>query len=330
MGNPEKVNYVYSDEIKRVLSSKAMLDTSVVCDIAAIEKNPEAFKDTKYIFSTWGMPHFEQSQIRKLLPSLEAVFYAAGSVQSFAKEFIECGVKVFSAWAANAVPVAEYTVAQIILAGKGFYKLSAMSKKGLEQRKQAAGLMHFYRGNYGASVGIIGAGMIGRMVIERLKEYKLCVKVYDPFLSDEQAKTLGVEKCSLEELFAGCEVISNHVANNPRTVGMINGKLLSMMKPYSTFINTGRGAQVVESDLFEVLAERKDITAVLDVTLPEPPENGSPMYTLENIVLTPHIAGSMSDEVVRMAGYMLDEFEAYTAGKETRYEVTLKMLETMA
>ena len=68
MGNQEKVNYVYSDEIKTILSSKAKLDTSGVCDIAAIGKNPEAFKDTKYIFSTWGMPHFEQNQIQKLLP----------------------------------------------------------------------------------------------------------------------------------------------------------------------------------------------------------------------------------------------------------------------
>ena len=67
MGNPEKVNYVYSDEIKRVLSSKAMLDTSVVCDIAAIEKNPEAFKDTKYIFSTWGMPHFVRRRKRSIV-----------------------------------------------------------------------------------------------------------------------------------------------------------------------------------------------------------------------------------------------------------------------
>ena len=136
--------------------------------------------------------------------------------------------------------------------------------------------------------------------------------------------------CSLEELFSTCDVISNHVANNPQTVGMIHGGLLCRMKPYATFINTGRGAQVVESDLFAFLKARPDVTAVLDVTMPEPPEEGSEMYALENIVLTPHIAGSSGDEVVRMAEYMLGEYRALLSGAPVKYAVTAEMLATMA
>ena len=103
------------------------------------------------------------------------------------------------------------------------------------------------------------------------------------------------------------------------------------MIPYSTFINTGRGAQLIEADLVKMLTERPDVTAVLDVTDPkEPPERDHPFYSLPNCVLTPHIAGSLGNEVVRMSEYMAEEFDSYVKGKPTRYEVSLKMLETMA
>ena len=330
MGTPEKVKAVYPSEIQKTLAKEAGLNEDTIYTKEALLADPGAFHDTQYIFSTWGMPHFDVQEIRAVLPELRAVFYAAGSVQGFAREFLECGMRVFSAWAANAVPVAEYTTAQIVLANKGFYKTSVLSKKGLAARRQAARLIPCYHGNYGASVGIIGAGMIGRMVLDRRKMYRLDLKVCDPFLSQEKAAELGAQKCSLEELFSTCDVISNHVANNPQTVGMIHGGLLCRMKPYATFINTGRGAQVVESDLFAFLKARPDVTAVLDVTMPEPPEEGSEMYALENIVLTPHIAGSSGDEVVRMAEYMLDEYRALLSGAPVKYAVTAEMLATMA
>ena len=78
----------------------------------------QELQDADVIFSTWGMPAFTEQEIQKYLPSLKAVFYGAGTVQAFARPFLECGVRVFSAWAANAVPVAEMTVAEIILSNK--------------------------------------------------------------------------------------------------------------------------------------------------------------------------------------------------------------------
>ena len=97
-----------------------------------------------------------------------------------------------------------------------------------------------------------------------------------------------------------------------------------------TFLNTGRGAQVVEEDLARVLKDRPDLTAVLDVTYPEPPVEGHAFYQLPNCVLTPHIAGSSGDEVHRMAEYMAREYQKYVSGEPCAYEVTHKMLETMA
>lgn len=308
---------VYGDFMPQTLYKKADL-----------LENPEKFRDTQYIFSTWGMPKLTEEEIAGCLPKLRAVFYAAGSVQSFARPFLNRGIKVFSAWAANGVPVAEYTVAQIILANKGFFQASNLASVG--DRAGAKARFSAYPGNYGVRVGIIGAGMIGKMVIRRLKEYALEVVTFDPFLPEEAARELGVQKVSLPELFATCQVISNYLANNAQTKGMLHYDLFSTMLPNATFLNTGRGAQVVESDLIAVLKNRPDLTAVLDVTYPEPPTPDSDFYKLPNCILTPHIAGSSGNEVRRMARFMMEEYEAFTAGKPCRFEVTAKMLETMA
>ncbi len=289
---------------------------------------PEKFKETECIFSTWGMPILSENEIKAYFPSLKAVFYGAGSVQQFARPFLNCGVKVFSAWAANAVPVAEYTVAQIVLANKGFFSSSRLAKMG--DRKAASQCFYSYPGNYDVKIGIIGAGMIGKLVIDMLKRYNLEVLVFDPFLPDEKAKELGVKKVSLPVLFKECQVVSNHLANNEQTKGLLHGKLFESMLPYSTFINTGRGAQVVEADLIKVLKERSDITALLDVTFPEPPESDSEFYSLPNCILTPHIAGSAGNEVRRMGEYMKAEYEKFIQNKPCQYEVTLEMLKTMA
>ena len=309
------------------------LTTLTDCDGALYRKAdvlaaPLKFADTEYIFSTWGMPSFTEEEIKTYLPALKAVFYGAGSVQGFARPFLNSGVKVFSAWAANAVPVAEYTVAQIILAGKDFFVQSRLL--AAEDRAAAVARHGGHFGNYRKKVGLIGCGMIGSLVAEMLKVYDLEVLAFDPFMSPEKAEKLGVTPCSLEELCATCSVVSNHLANNAQTQKMLTYKHFSSMLPYATFLNTGRGAQVVEEDLVSALTERPDLTAVLDVTHPEPSPAGHPFYSLPNCFMTPHIAGSLGGEVVRMAEYMVDEYEALTEGRSVRYEVTLKMLETMA
>ena len=102
------------------------------------------------------------------------------------------------------------------------------------------------------------------------------------------------------------------------------------MKPHAVFINTGRGAQVVEDDMIAALYDVPTRAAVLDVTWPEPPNADSPLYTMPNVFLTPHIAGSLGNEVHRMAEYMYEEYCSFDAGEPTRYSVSLKMLETMA
>ena len=318
------IDRVWSDETKKELSE--LFELTTLYDRQELLSLP--FKDKiSYIFSTWGMPSFSVDEV-KSFSSLECIFYAAGTVQGFAREFLQCGVRVFSAWAANAVPVAEYTVAQIILANKGFFGSSIIEKKCNREGAKA----HFstFRGNYGQKVGLLGAGMIGKLVIKMLKAYKLEVLVFDPFLPDEKAIELGVRKASLDEIFSECVVVSNHLANNPQTVGILNYSHFSKMAKNGVFINTGRGAQVVEDDLCRALREEPSRFAVLDVVYPEPSPAGHEFYKLENVILTPHIAGSAGDETHRMAEYMLEEYKLFASGEQTRYEVTEKMLETMA
>lgn len=329
IGSSGNVERVFSQDVREKLNQTLFFPIDRVIAKSELNDYRDVLEKTDYIFSTWGMPSFTNEEIREYLPSLKAVFYAAGSVQQFARPFLEEGVAVFSSWAANGVPVAEYTFAEIILASKGFYQRLHRQADGSSWGNRSVGID--FPGNYEIKVGVIGAGMIGKMVIDRLKTLdKINVLVFDPFLSDEKAEKLGVCKTSLTQLFEECDVITNHLANNPATVGMINANCFNRMKPHAVFINTGRGAQVVEKDMIEALRAVPTRAAVLDVTYPEPPEADSPLYTLENVFLTPHIAGSIGNEVRRMGEYMYEEYKAFDAGLPVRYDVTLKMLETMA
>lgn len=324
-----RVFRIYHGDCFAALQKEADLEPTLYTKDDVL-KDPQAFSKVETIFTTWGMPAFTEKEIRNAFPSLKAVYYAAGSVRYFAAPFLSCGVRVHSAWAANAVPVAECTTAQILLANKGFFKSCRLCSKERALRDEAKRYAEEKSGNFDASVGIIGAGMIGKMVIRTLKSYDLKVLAYDKFLSKEELAALGAEKVTLDALFSRCDTISNHIANLPETVGMLRYEHFSRMKKNATFINTGRGAQVVEEDLLRALIEEPDRTAILDVTDPEPPFENSKLYNLPNVFLTPHIAGSSGNEVRRMGEYMLEEYRRGARNERFLYEVTPKMLETMA
>lgn len=325
------IDYVYPKETQERIKRLVDIDLNKVYCQEDLAADPDAFKDVEYIFSTWSMPggSEEKDDFAKYFPNAKALFYAAGSVKYFAQQYLDRGVKIFSAFAANAVPVAEFSVAQILLANKGYYQ-ALRTFTSPEAHKASGDISRAHSGNYNTNVGIIGAGMIGKMVIEMLKPFKLNVKIFDVFVDAERARQLGGEKVdTLEELFATCDVVSNHLANVPATVGMIKGEYFENMKKNGTFINTGRGAQVDEDGMLSALEKRGDVSAILDVTVEEPPKDER-FYKLENVFMTPHIAGSQANEVARMSELVVDQFENMLLGKPTQYEVTEKMLATMA
>ena len=316
---------VFSKDILEELSKKYEISERIN------KKNIETYKgflsDCEIAFATWGMPKFTEEEIKKYLPNLKALFYAEGTVQYFAKPFLNCAVRIFSAASVNAIPVAEYTFAQIALAAKGYFQSA--------KRYRLAPLHAFMfsdksEGNFKAKVGLVGLGAIGSMVAEKLKALDVEVFAYDPFVSPEKAKELNVKLTDLDTLFTTCNVISNHLANKKELENIYNYKLFSKMKKHSTFINTGRGAQVSEYALALSLIMHPSHTAVADVIKSEYFPYISPLFWCYNAILTPHIAGSMGKEPRRMAYYMIEALEKYLNNQSLSCEVTHESLEKMA
>ena len=321
--NIKTVDWVYSPEVQQALAAK--LDVLGKVTPAELDARADICAQAECIFSTWGMPSLTGEQIDRYFPNLKAVFYAAGSVQYFARPFIERGIHVLSSWQANGIPVAEYTVSTILLSNKG------MLRRADDYRAdKSKSTPNDYPGNFGCKVGLIGFGAIGRKVAEYMKTYRVELMAYDPYVPDEVLSGLNVKRATLDEIFETCQTISNHLPNNEQTKGMLNYDLFRRMKPNATFLNTGRGAQVVEPDLVRALTEQPRRTAILDVTWPEPCPEDSPLWSLPNVLITPHIAGSAGDEVMRMGEYMLGECERMLAGEPFAYDVSMDMLEHMA
>lgn len=324
----DRLFYVYGGGRRELFNRELELLPQVI-HRNNLDENIEFLKDIEVILCTWDMEILTKEEIGHYFPSLKILFYAAGSVQYFGRPFLERGIQLVSAWGAMAIPVAEFTIGQIIQANKGFYLAMSLYKNGHYEGGKSFSTMEF-PGTYHTKVGILGAGMIGSLVISMLKSYSVEIMVYDPFMSEEKAMKLGVKGFSLEEVFSECQTVSNHIANNAETVGMLNYKLFSLMKDNAAFINTGRGAQVVEDDLVRAMREKPNRCAILDVTFPEPCSTNHEFFKLNNVFITPHIAGFAVSEVWRMSDYMLDELKRYKAGKKLQYEVTLPMLATLA
>jgi phosphoglycerate dehydrogenase-like enzyme len=322
-GVRDAIEYVYAKGRREEVGARTNLFPHIV-DLSNFDDHVHSLREVEVVFSTWGMPALTAAHLDQL-PSLRAVFYAAGAVRSFARPLLDRDITVVSAWQANAVPVAEFTLAQILLATKGYFRNARDCRS-----PSTHGIAFRGPGNYGETIAILGAGAIGRKVIEMLRPFHLRLIVFDPFMDEDRAARLGVEKVSLEAAFErGC-VVTNHLAHVPDTERLLRGQLFAGMRESATFINTGRGATVDEEGMIRVLASRPDITALLDVTWPETPAEGSPLFALPNVQLTGHLAGSSGDEVVRLADYCLEEFGSWLRNCPLRAAISAPMLETMA
>ncbi len=278
---------------------------------------PDLLREVEVVLSGWGAPRMD-AHFLAAAPALKAVFYGAGSVRGFTTpELWDRGITVVSAYSANAVPVSEYALATILFSLKhGWrYLLDAKRAQRWPPRTQAPGA-------YGSTVGLVSLGMIGRLVRERLRPFDLRVAAYDPHVDPAAARELGVELVSLEQLFERADVVSLHTPWLPETEGLISGEHIASMKRGATLINTARGAIIREAEMIEVLERRPDLQAVLDVTYPEPPSPGSPLFTLPNVVLTPHIAGSLDEECRRMGRLIVDELSRYTRGEPLHWSIS--------
>lgn len=313
--NWANIDYVFAKGRREKLTGMVDLYPEIISE-DNFYQHAEKLANLEVIFSTWGMPALYEQQI-DCLPDLKAVFYAAGATDGFARPFLKKNKIVASAWLANAVPVAEFCVAQILLACKGYFH-NTMDCRVPEKWRNGTAFKG--RGVFEEMIALIGAGAISQKTSELLAPFNLNVVIIP---SRHANRTI-----SLEEAFSSSYIVSNHLPNRSDNIGVLNGELFRSMPYGATFINTGRGAQVNEQELIVVLKERPDLTALLDVTCPEPPNDDSELYTLPNVHLSSHIAGSMNNEVVRMADYMIEEFVRWKNGEPLKYQVSESMLMT--
>jgi phosphoglycerate dehydrogenase-like enzyme len=279
------------------------------------------------LLTGWGCPPVGE-RVLSAAPALRAIVHAAGGVKGHVTAACwERGIRVSTAAAANAVPVAEYTLARILLANKGAERMARVYR----ERRGPIDLLSEFPGvgNLGKVVGIVGASRIGRRIVELLRPFELQVLVHDPYLDADAARRLRVESCELEELLAAADVVSLHAPALPSTRHMIDARRLALLRDGATLINTARGSLVDHDALVAELVSGR-IDAVIDVTEPEVPPPNSPLYDLPNVVLTPHIAGALGVEVRRLGDAAIDEIERYAAGEPFAHPVTAADLERIA
>ncbi len=274
----------------------------------------------------WGCPVLDAAALDRA-PHLRLVAYAAGSVRTtVTPEVFDRGIVVTSAAPANAVPVAEYTIAAVLLANKGAFALREAGRDPASFGRVALGPL----GNNGATVGLVGASLVGRCVIDRLRATDLTVIVYDPYLSAEEAVALGVEKVDdLADLCARSRVLSVHAPDLPSTRGMVGAAELAALPDGATVVNTARPALVDQGALVEEL-RRGRLSAVLDVTDPEPLPADHPLLGRPNAFVTPHIAGAMGNELARLADLAVTEVERHAAGLAPLHPVRAADLDRIA
>ncbi|WP_392674251.1 hydroxyacid dehydrogenase [Streptomyces sp. LN785] len=296
----------------RLEESADLLTAAVISDFASPEASA-ALATAEVLLTGWGCPTVDTALLDRA-PALRAVIHAAGTVKTFlSPTAFDRGIVVSSAAAANAVPVAEYTLAAIIMGAKRVFPLAGLFRARRTHRTGADLDGQHWLGTHGLTIGVVGASRIGRRVIELLRILDAEVLLYDPYVGADEAETLGVTPVDLDTLVATSDVVTVHAPDTPETRGLIDARRLGLMRPGTLFVNTSRGPLVDTEALTGHLVSGR-IDAVLDVTSPEPLPKGHPLWDLPNVFLTPHLAGAQGNEVGRLGMLAVDELVRYAQG----------------
>lgn len=300
------------------------IDVDAVLTEFGSAKAKAALAEAEVLITGWECPPINVADV----PKLRAIVHAAGTIKAHVgPEVFERGIAVSSAAWANALPVAEYTVAMILLAGKDTF---AIARRYRETRARIDLITDYPNiGNYHRTIGIIGASLVGRAVLRLLAPFDLDLLVHDPYLSTTDAEELGAELVDLDELCRRSQVLSIHAPELPQTRGMVDSARLALLPDSATLINTARGS-LVDQDALENELRTGRISAVLDVTEPEVIPEGSALWELPNLVVTPHLAGSVGTELRRIGTSAAAEVLRIAAGQPLQHEVRAAALAALA
>nr|WP_208386337.1 phosphoglycerate dehydrogenase [Curtobacterium sp. WW7] len=205
------------------------------------------------------------------------------------------GVMVVNAPTSNIISAAELTVGHILSLARHIPAAHASLAAGAWKRSSYTGVELYEK-----TVGIIGLGRIGALITQRLQAFGVSVIAYDPYVTSARAQQLGVELVSLEDLLRRADFTTIHMPKTPETVGMISDEQFALMKPTAFVVNVARGGLIDEDALHRALTSNTIAGAGLDVFVSEPPKD-SPLVSLPNVVVTPHL-GASTDEAQEKAG----------------------------
>jgi phosphoglycerate dehydrogenase-like enzyme len=278
------------------------------------------------LITGWGAPRIDSAELDRM-PNLLAIFHAAGTVKAhLAPAVWDRGILVTTAAAANAYPVAEYTLAMILLAGKGVIPIvrDYWTTADVDVASRYPSI-----GNYRRTIGIIGASTVGRLVIDLLEPFDFEVLLYDPVIDSNDPLLAKVRQTGLDELFAQSSIVSIHAPLLPETRGMVGAAELALLPDGATLINTAR-APIVDQDALAAAVRDGRVHAILDVTDPEPLPIDDPLRASDAVLLTPHIAGALGNELLRLGASALREAELFAAGLPPAFPVLKSDLIAMA
>lgn len=324
-----------TSQVNRIFEREAMARLREQVEVVAYETSGAPSPDQARLLlaeasacvTSWGSPRFTP-QLLDAAPNLRLIVHAAGSVKPIVTEAVyERGIPITSGAQAIGVGVAETALGFIIMSMKNVFEISKVTReKGWNADSAARARV---KEMISTTVGVVGAGHVGRCLLKLLSNFSVRVLLYDPTLTSEQAQALGAQLVDLDTLVQESDVVSLHAPSIPATRHMINADRLKMMKDGATLVNTARGTLVDEQALVAELSTGR-IRACLDVTDPEPPAPDNPLLTLPNVVMTPHIAGVVTTGLVRLGRYALEEIERFIKGEPALNPVRQEQLVYLA
>mgnify|MGYP001446325012 CR=1 FL=1 len=270
--------------------------------------------ELEVLLTGWDAPRLTR-EVLELLPRLRAVIHCGGTVRGIVSDDLwRRNILLTSLPDTNAVPVAEFTFASIVLAGKRAHVLASRARAMRADWSYVSEWGPI--GNVGRIIGVVGFSRIGKRVVQLVQNLTdVTCLVVDPYARPDDVALAGGRLVGLEEMLPVVDTLSLHAPATPETYHLIGAGELALLRDHTTLINTARGT-LVDTAALEAECATGRIHALLDVTDPEPLPHDSPLYDLPNVTITPHIAGSMGSEMALLADAAVAQLAAYSRGEK--------------
>ncbi len=333
-----KLVFAYRPAVTESVFTAAHLATLAelcdVADFAPLENFDDAraqklLADAEILVTGWGCPKLEASLLQQA-PKLRLVAHAAGTVKNFiAPEIFAAGITVCNAVSANALPVAEFTLAAILFSNKQVLRYRDLYRARREASR-AADLSDPGVGNWRKTIGLSAASRIGRRGDRAAAAVRPRRAAARSLLHRHRCRGASVvEGVGLDELMQRSDVVSIHAPALDSTRHMIDARRIALLRDGATLINTARGSLIDQPALEAELMSGR-ISAVLDVTTPDTLPASSPLYELPNVLLTPHIAGALGGERERLGSLVVAEIERFVRGIPLAHAIAADTLHLQA